>query len=77
MEGDTATLEEPFAGTAFFQTLQMFDFYSDPVVRIEKVQLPAERLPKEIFYIPALLLLAVVILVQRRRQTKPAFFGNF
>ena len=77
MEDDGATLEEPFAGTTFFQTLQMFDFYADPLVRIEKVQLPADRLPKEVFYLPALLLLAIVVWLQRRRQTKPAFFGNF
>lgn len=77
MEDDGATLEEPFAGTQFFQTLQMFDFYGDPLVRVEKVQLPATRWPKEIFYIPALLLLGIVVLFQRRRQTKPAFFGNF
>jgi len=77
MDEDGATLEEPFAGTAFFQTLQMFDFYADPLVRIDKVQLPAERIAKEIFYIPALLLLGIVVLLQRRRQTKPAFFGKF
>lgn len=77
MDEEGATLEEPFAGTAFFQTLQVFDFYEDPLVRIDKVQLPAERIAKEIFYIPALFLLGIVILLQRRRQTKPAFFGNF
>jgi len=77
MEDDGATLEEPFAGTAFFQTLQMFDFYADPLVRIEKVQLPAERVAKEVFYIPALFLLGIIVWSQRRRQTKPAFFGNF
>ncbi len=77
MEDDGATLEEPFAGTAFFQTLQMFDFYADPLVRIDQVQLPAERMPKEVFYIPALMLLGFVMWLQRRRQTKPAFFGNF
>ena len=77
MEDDGATLEEPFAGTTFFQTLQMFDFYADPLVRIEKVQLPAQRMPKEVFYLPALLLLAIVVWLQRRRQTKPAFFGKF
>ncbi|MFK7996018.1 MAG: TRAP transporter permease [Granulosicoccus sp.] len=77
IEEDGAILEEPFPGTAFFQTLQMFDFYGEPMVTIEKVQLPAERIAKEVFYIPALLLLAIVVFFQRRRQTKPAFFGNF
>ncbi|ASJ74678.1 TRAP transporter permease [Granulosicoccus antarcticus] len=77
MDEEGASLEEPFPGTAFFQTLQMFDFYGDPLVRIDKVQIPAERIAKEVFYIPALLLLAFVVWLQRRRQTKPAFFGNF
>jgi len=77
MEEDGATLEEPFAGTAFFQTLQMFDFYSDPLVKVDQVLIPAERVAKEVFYIPALLLLGIVVMLQRRRQTKPAFFGNF
>ena len=77
IDEEGAALEEPFAGTAFFQTLQLFDFYADPLVRIDKVQLPAERMAKEIFYIPALLLLGIVVMLQRRRQTKPAFFGTF
>jgi TRAP transporter 4TM/12TM fusion protein len=77
MDDEGAALDEPFAGTAFFQTLQMFDFYDDPLVRIDQVQIPAERVAKEVFYIPALLLLGIVVLLQRRRQTKPAFFGKF
>lgn len=76
MDETGAVLEEPFAGTAFFQTLQMFDFYADPLVRVEKVQIPAKRIVKEVFYIPALLLLGIVVLWQRRRQTTPAFFGK-
>ena len=75
-EDDEMVLEEPFPGTAFFQTLQMFDFYADPFVTVRNVQLPAERLPKEVFYLPALLLLGLVVLLQRRRQTTPAFFGR-
>ena len=66
-------LEEPLAGTPFFTTFQMFDFYGDEPVEIAEVELDAERMPKEVFYIPALLLLGIVILLQRRRQTQPAF----
>ena len=76
-DGDAVTLEEPFPGTPFFTKFQMFDFYGDTPVVIERAQLPAERLPKEVFYLPALLLLGLVIAVQRRRQTQPAFFGAF
>ncbi len=70
-------LDEPFNGTPFFTTMQMFDFYGDSPVVIQELQLPASRLPKEIFYIPALLLLGLVVWLQRRRQTQPAFFGNW
>lgn len=73
LEGDEAILEEPFAGTRFFTTFQMFEFYGDVPVTIANVQIERERLPKEVFYIPALLLLGFVIMMQRRRQTVPAF----
>ncbi|MEZ5538005.1 MAG: TRAP transporter permease [Thiolinea sp.] len=77
MEEDGMTkLEEPMAGTPFFTTLQMFDFYADQPVTINKVELPADRMPKEVFYLPALLLLAGVVWLQRRRQTQPAFWGK-
>ncbi|MEE9321450.1 MAG: TRAP transporter permease [Granulosicoccus sp.] len=76
-EGEDMLLEEPFPGTAFFQTLQMFDFYGDEPVVVDQIMRPASRLPKEVFYIPALLLLGLVVLLQRPRQTKPAFFGRF
>ena len=69
-------LDEPMAGTPFFTTLQMFDFYADEPVKINKVELPADRIPKEVFYIPAFLLLAFVVWLQRRRQTQPAFWGK-
>ena len=68
-----AVIDEPFAGTQFFQELGDYDFYGDEPVEIAVVQREAERWPKEIFYIPALLLLGLVILLQRRRQTVPAF----
>jgi len=76
-EDGMVRLDEPFAGTPFFTTMQMFDFYADEPVVLENVQLKAERMPKEIFYIPALLLLGLVVWLQRRRQTQPAFFGNW
>ncbi|MCB1508306.1 MAG: DUF3394 domain-containing protein, partial [Hyphomicrobiaceae bacterium] len=73
VEDGQALLEEPLAGTRFFTSLQNLDFYGDEPVTIARIQLPAERMPKEIFYIPALLLLGLVIFSQRRRQTVPAF----
>lgn len=73
MQNDKATLEEPLPGTGFFQELSGYDFYGSQPVEISIVQTKAERWAKEIFYIPAILLLGLVILFQRRRQTTPAF----
>ena len=72
-EEDRMLVEEPFPGTPFAYLSQDFDFYADEPVVLETVQTNAERYPKEIFYIPAFLVLALVILMQRRRQTEPAF----
>ncbi|MDG2404660.1 MAG: DUF3394 domain-containing protein, partial [Paracoccaceae bacterium] len=70
---ELAQLDEPFPGTAFFEIFQKFDFYGDIPVTVTLVQTDAERLPKEFFYIPALMLLGFIIAIQRRRQTIPAF----
>ncbi|MTI45729.1 TRAP transporter 4TM/12TM fusion protein [Roseibium hamelinense] len=73
MEGDKAVLEEPFPGTPYFEKFSSFDFYGDQPVEVIDVQEQAERLPKEVFYIPALLLLFGVVALQRRRTDVPAF----
>jgi hypothetical protein len=86
VEGKTAKLEEPnpfsiFGTSKTIKTYKeklavlskRFDFIGDKPVVISTVMVPNERLPKEIFYIPALLLLGLVIVLQRRRQTQPAF----
>jgi len=72
-EGDVVKLDEPFFGTPFVDKLGGFDFYLDTPVEIATVQTAADRMPKQVFYIPALILLGVVIMFQRRRQTQPAF----
>jgi hypothetical protein len=67
-------LDEPMFGSPLAETLSGFDFYAETPVELAAVEAPADRLPaQEIFYIPALLLLGLVVLLQRRRQTKPAF----
>jgi hypothetical protein len=43
------------------------DFYAEEPVQITAVEIAAERLPREIFYVPAALLLALVIFMQQRR----------
>ncbi|MFC7705296.1 TRAP transporter permease [Plastorhodobacter daqingensis] len=72
-EGDRMLLEEPMFGSTYQQQMQGFDFYGSDPVEIVSVQSPADRLPKQVFYIPALLLLGLVVVLQRRRQTQPAF----
>jgi hypothetical protein len=42
----------------------------DNPVRIEAVLLERDRMPKEVFYIPALLLLGLIIFLQRRRHVE-------
>jgi hypothetical protein len=73
IEDGQAVLEEPFPGTMAFEKLGNFDFYGDQPTVVSEVKIEAERLPKELFYIPAILLLAVVIVLQRRRADVPAF----
>lgn len=72
-EGDVVRLDEPMFGTDTAETLADFDFYADTPVQLAAVQTAVDRMPAQIFYIPALLLLGLVILFQRRRQTQPAF----
>jgi hypothetical protein len=77
IEDGMAKLEEPFrpgpAGSVPGQKLGGFDFYGDDPVHIAEIRVEAERMPKEVFYLPALLLLALVIVLQRRRTDVPAF----
>ena len=72
-DGDRITVEEPFPATPYAYLSQDFDFYADEPVILQTVQTPTERMPKEIFYIPAFLIIALVIVMQKRRQTVPAF----
>ena len=72
-EGETMFMEEPLPGSTFADAMRSFDFYGIDMVEIARVEVPRDRMPQEIFYLPALLLLGIVIMFQRRRQTKPAF----
>ncbi|MCY4304316.1 MAG: TRAP transporter permease [Aestuariivita sp.] len=74
IDGETLVLDEPFPGTPFFERLaNEYDFFGDMPVVIKKVQIENERQLKEVFFIPALLLLAGLVVIQRRRATQPAF----
>ncbi len=72
-EEDRMVLDEPMFGSPFASDLGDFDFYGAEPVELVAVLRPADRMPEQLFYIPALLLLLGVILLQRRRQTVPAF----
>ncbi len=69
LEDGLAKVGEPFPQTPFFEKIgKMFDYYSDKPVVVSKVRQTAERWSKEVFYIPALLLLGFIYLMQRRRR---------
>lgn len=66
-------LDEPMFNTPYQEKLSGFDFYLEDKVEVVSVLSPAKRWPKQVFYLPAIALLLLVIVLQRRRQTKPAF----
>ena len=71
LEDGVAILDEPFTGTPFFENIgNLFDYYADDPVQISEVKQPSSRMPKEVFYLPALLLLGLVYWLQRRRSPK-------
>lgn len=72
-EGDLAKMDEPLPTSKYTNLGLQFDFYADQPVRVAEVKQRTDRMPKEVFYLPALLLLGLVVVAQRRRQTQPAF----
>lgn len=66
-EDGVMKIDEPFPGTSYFEQLGDFDFYGDDPVIAKTAQIEVKQLPKELIYIPGLLLLVVVYLVQRAR----------
>ena len=63
------TIEEPFPGTPFFESIgKSFDYYGDDPVVVSNIRTEKDRIFKEIFYIPALLLLGLVYWMQSRRR---------
>jgi hypothetical protein len=69
LDAARALIDEPFPGTPYFESLgKAFDYYADEPVQIAEVWKPAERVPKEVFYIPAVLVLGFIVFSQRRRM---------
>ncbi len=69
-DGETTTLEEPFGGTPFFGPLSKFDFYAVDPVEVKMVLTTADRMPKELIYVPALLLLGLIAFLQNIRANR-------
>ena len=68
LEDGYAKVDEPFPQTPFFEQIgTLFDYYGDEPVHVSSIRAEAERLPKEVFYLPALLLLAGIWWLQQRR----------
>jgi hypothetical protein len=63
-------LDEPSFGSDLGKALSSFDFYADPQVTLAAVMVEAPQSPKELIYIPALLLLVAIAAVQWRRQRR-------
>ena len=66
-DGGQMLLEEPFPGTPYFEKLGGFDFYGDEPVIVRTVQVSANQLPKELIFIPALVLLGLIAFLQKAR----------
>ncbi len=69
IDGDQAVIEEPFPGTPFFESIgKSFDYYGDEPVVVSEVREKADRIIKEVFYIPAIVLLLIVVFSQKMRM---------
>ena len=71
VEDGLARVEEPFPQTPFFEDIgTLFDYYADDPVVVSDIKQDVSRLPKEIFYLPALALLGLVFFFQRGRTRR-------
>jgi TRAP transporter 4TM/12TM fusion protein len=68
-EGDRMIMDEPMFGTELSDKLSSFDFYGENPVEITAVRAPADQMPKELMFIPALALMALIAFLQSRRAT--------
>lgn len=75
-EGDVVKMDEPSFSSPYAQTLGSFDFYLDEPVVIKSIQAPSEQSPKELVFIPALLLLFLIGWIQSRRRKSESETSN-
>ena len=67
-EGDIVKMDEQSFSSPFATSLGSFDFYADDPVQIASVKAPADQMAKEWVFIPALILLVFVAMLQRARM---------
>ncbi len=67
IEGDQVAIDEPLYGSPITDSLSNMDFYGDEPVVITTVKAPQEQMAKELIFIPALILLGLIMLLQRAR----------
>jgi hypothetical protein len=66
-----AIMDEPLPGSVLFQEMKTFDFYADKPVVLKTIYIrKTDRLMKEIFYLPSLLILALIYFNQYTRRRK-------
>ncbi|MFD3191433.1 TRAP transporter permease [Sedimentitalea sp. HM32M-2] len=70
LEDGVAKLEEPLFGTDIATEMESFDFYADDPVQVTAVRVPASQLPKELIFIPSLVLLGLIAFLQRARASR-------
>ena len=69
-EADQMNLDAPGFGTPAEQDLGSFDFYGDSPVFVKEILAPADQMPKELVFIPALLLLGLIAMMQSGRARR-------
>ena len=66
-EEGALTVEEPMFGSPHSSALADYDFYGDEFVTVKEVLAPKAQMPKELVFIPALIFLALIFILQRGR----------
>jgi hypothetical protein len=69
-EDGVTKMDEPSFSSPFASSLGSFDFYGGEPVQIASVQAPANQLPKELVFIPALIFLMFIAFLQRARMSR-------
>jgi TRAP transporter 4TM/12TM fusion protein len=69
-DGDALNLDEPSFSSPFANSLGSFDFYGDEPVTIASVKASADQMAKEWVFIPALIFLGLIAMLQRARMSR-------